>query len=114
MRTLSLLLLLIAFKLNAKDIELKTSISDVTVFQSGAQVKRSGTVKIPAGESEIKISDATSLLKKESIQVKGEGSFTILSVNHQLKLNDVDNEKAKWDELDRKQKSLMQNFWQVV
>lgn len=110
MRTLSLILILTAFKLNAKDIELKTTISDVTVFQSGAQVKRSGSVKIPAGESEIKISDATSLLKKESIQVKGEGSFTILSVNHQLKLNDVDNEKAKWEELDQKQKSLMQQM----
>lgn len=110
MRTFSLILLLIAFKINAKDIELKTTISDVTVFQSGAQVKRSGTVKIPAGESEIKISDATSLLKKESIQVKGEGSFTILSVNHQTKLNDVDNQKSKWDELDRKQKSLMQQM----
>lgn len=110
MRTFSLLLLLIAFKLNAKDIELKTTIKEVTVFQSGAQVKRAGSTKIPAGESEIIISDATSLLKKESIQVKGEGSFTILSVNHQVKMNDVENEKSKWAELEAKQKSLMQQM----
>jgi hypothetical protein len=110
MRTLSLLLLLVAFKINAKDIELKTTITDVTVFQSGAQVKRTGSTKIPAGESEIKISDATSLLKKESIQVKGEGNFTILSVNHQVKLSDVENEKTKWTELEAKQKSLMQQM----
>lgn len=110
MRTFSLLLLLIAFKINAKDIELKTTIKEVTVFQNGAQVKRTGSAKIPSGESEIVVSDATSLLKKESIQVKGEGSFTILSVNHQVKLNDVENEKAKWAELEVKQKSLMQQM----
>lgn len=113
MRTLSLLLFLIAFKINAKDIELKTTISEVTVFQSGAQVKRTGSIKIPAGESEIKISDATSLLKKESIQVKGEGNFIILSVNHQVKLNDVGNEKSKWAELEAKQKNLMQQMQEL-
>ena len=110
MKKLSFLLLMLAFKIEAKDIELKTSITEVTVFQSGAQVKRKGSVKIPAGESEIKISDATSLLKKESIQVKGEGAFTILSVNHQVKLSDVENEKAKWEELEARQKSLMQQM----
>ncbi len=110
MRTLALLFILIAFKISAKDVELKTSITEVTVFQSGAQVKRTGSVKIPAGESEIIIYDATSLLKKESIQVKGEGNFTILSVNHQAKLSDVDNEKTKWDALEAKQKSLMQQL----
>lgn len=96
--------------INAKDINLKTIISEVTVFQSGAQIKRTGSVLIPAGESEIKITDATSLLKKESIQVKGEGNFTILSVNFQAKLNDVENEKAKWDDLEAKQKSLMKQM----
>ncbi|MCW3104782.1 MAG: hypothetical protein JWO09_3222 [Bacteroidetes bacterium] len=110
MRTLSLLLVLLVFNVNAKEIELKTTITEVTVFQSGAQVKRTGAVKIPAGESEIKITDATSLLKKESIQVKGEGNFTILSVNHQVLLDDVENEKTKWAALEAKQKSLMQQM----
>ena len=110
MRTFLLLLLLIAFKINAKEIEVKTTIKEVTVFQSGAQVKRTGSTKIPSGISEIIISDATSLLKKESIQVKGEGNFTILSVNHQIKMNDVENEKNKWTELEAKQKYLMQQM----
>lgn len=110
MRTFSLLLVLIAFKIDAKDIDLKTIIKEVTVFQSGALVKRTGSTKIPSGESQIIISDATSLLKKESIQVKGEGSFTILSVNHQVKMNDVENEKTKWAELESKRKSLMQQM----
>ncbi|MCW3071108.1 MAG: hypothetical protein JWO44_998 [Bacteroidetes bacterium] len=110
MRTLSLLLVLLVFSVNAKEVDMKTTITEVTVFQSGAQVKRTGSVKIPAGESEIKIMDATSLLKKESIQVKGEGNFTILSVNHQVLLNDVENEKAKWAALEARQKSLMQQM----
>lgn len=110
MRTLTFLSLLIAIKISAKDIELKTTISEVTVFQSGAQVKRTGSAMVPSGESEIIISDATSLLKKESIQVKGDGDFTILSVNFQAKFNDVDNEKTKWAELEAKQKDLMKQM----
>jgi hypothetical protein len=110
MKTFSFLLLLLAFNINAREIEMKTNITDVTVFQTGAQVKRIGSAKIPIGESEITISDATPLLKKESIQVKGEGNFTILSVNYQVKLNNVENEKAKWAELEAKQKSLMQQM----
>ncbi len=110
MKKLCFLFILLAFKMQAKEVELKTTITAVTVFQSGAQVTRTGSVKIPAGESEIKISDATSLLKEESIQVKGEGNFTILSVNHQLKLDDTENEKTKWAELEAKQKSLMQQM----
>lgn len=110
MKTLTFIILLIAIKMNARDIDLKTTITEVTVFQNGAQVKRTGSVMIPAGESEIIISDATSLLKKESIQVKGEGDFTILSVNFQSKYNDVDNEKSKWVDLEVKQKSLMKQM----
>ena len=98
--------LLIAFHALGKDIELKTNIKEVTVFQNGAQVKRIGNTTIPAGEYEIVIHDATSLLKKESIQVKGEGNFTILSVNHQVNLDDQKQDKVKWTELDAKEKEL--------
>ena len=70
--------LLLTLHAKAKEIELKTTITNVTVFQSGAQINRSGSATIPAGEYEIVIRDATSLLKKESIQVKGDGNFTIL------------------------------------
>jgi len=110
MRTITILFILIAIKISAKEIDLKTSITEVTVFQSGAQVNRTGSVIIPAGESEIIISDATSLLKKESIQVNGDGDFIIMSVNYQPKLSDVDNEKSKWAGLETKQKSLMKQM----
>src|SRR3972149_6969779 len=94
------LFLILALNAKGKEIELKTSITDVTVFQSGAQVKRTGAITLPAGEYDIMIRDATSLLKKESIQVKGDGNFTILSVNHQVKIDDQKQDKAKWAELE--------------
>ncbi|HEY6162107.1 MAG TPA: mucoidy inhibitor MuiA family protein, partial [Bacteroidia bacterium] len=103
-------LLLLPMLTQAKEVDMKTTITDVTVFQSGAQVYRTGEVTIPAGEHDIVISDATALLKKESIQVKGEGDFTILSVNHQSVLEDIDNQKAKWPELEAKQKDLMRQM----
>ncbi|NVO01656.1 MAG: mucoidy inhibitor MuiA family protein [Bacteroidetes bacterium] len=100
------ILLFLAVSLQAKDIDLKTTITEVTVFQSGAQVKRIGTTIIPAGEYNIVIRDATSQLKKESIQVKGDGNFTILSVNHQINLGNQNQDKAKWLELEAKEKDL--------
>ena len=93
-----------------KEVELKTSISEVTVFQNGAQVKRIGSTTLPVGEYDVVIRDATSLLKKESIQVKGEGNFTILSVNHQVQIDDQSQDKSKWKELEAKQKDLMRKM----
>ena len=106
MKKLLPLFLFIAFHASGKDIELKTVITEVTVFQSGAQVKRIGSTTIPAGEYDIVIRDATSQLKKESIQVNGDGNFTILSVNYQVNLGNLNQDKAKWIELEAKEKDL--------
>ncbi|HYG49530.1 MAG TPA: mucoidy inhibitor MuiA family protein [Flavobacteriales bacterium] len=106
----TLCLAFVCVNLTAKDHEMKTALTEVTVFQSGAQVKRIGSTTIPAGETEIKIKDATALLLEESIQVKGEGNFTILSVNHQVDLQEMDNQKSKWDALEAKQKNLMRQM----
>lgn len=106
MKKLLPLFLLLALHAKGKEIELKTTITDVTVFQSGAQVKRIGLTTIPSGEYDIVIRDVTSLLKKESIQVKGDGNFTIISVNHQVNLGDQKQDKAKWAGLESKEKEL--------
>jgi hypothetical protein len=89
-----------------KEIELKTTITDVTVFQTGAQIKRVGKTNIPAGQHEIVIRDATALLKEQSIQVKGEGNFTILSVNYQINYNNQKQDKSQVTELEAKEKEL--------
>lgn len=106
-------LLLLSTNVLAKQTELKTTITDVTVFYNGAQVKRVGGLTLQAGEHEIVIRDATSLLKKESIQVKGEGNFTVLSVNHQVSLTDQNIDKKKLTELETKQKELMRQMEEV-
>ena len=106
MKKIISLFILFTLNANAKEIELKTSITDVTVFQNGAQVKRTGSVTIPAGEYDVVVRDATSLLKKESIQMKGDGNFTILSVNYEINLNDQKQDKVKWSELEVKEKDL--------
>lgn len=62
----------------------KSSISDVTVFLSGAQITRHGNTTIPAGVTNLVFNDLPQGIYAESIQVNGKGSFTILSVKHQL------------------------------
>jgi len=110
---LPLVLLFLAMRVHGKEIELKTTITDVTVFQNGAQVKRTGSTTIPAGEYEVVIRDATPLLKKESIQVKGDGGFTIISVNYQVNLDDQKQDKAKWAEMEAKEKELRRKMEDV-
>lgn len=110
MKKFLLPLLFLTLHAVAKDVELKTTLTDVTVFRNGAQVKRSGSVIIPAGEHEVRISDATSLLNKESIQVKGEGDFTILSVSPQIAFHDLISEKSTLTKLEADKKALMQRM----
>src|ERR1051326_1559407 len=106
---LMLLPALQAFALD-KEVELKTTITTVTVFQAGAQVTRAGSTTLPPGEYDVVVRDATSLLKKESIIVKADGNFTILSVNHRQKLDDELTDWKKIEELDAKEKNLLQQM----
>lgn len=99
-------LLFLVINVNSQEIDLKTKIANVTVFQTGAQVKRVGTTNLSVGKHDIVIRDATPLLKKESIQIKGEGNFTIISVNYQVNLDDTKQDKTKWKELEAKEKDL--------
>jgi uncharacterized protein (TIGR02231 family) len=63
---------------------MKTNIKDITVFLSGAQISRTGSASLPAGNSFVIIRDLPQDLKSQSIQVNGKGDFTILSVVHQI------------------------------
>lgn len=61
-----------------------TKITDVTVFLSGAQIKRAGSVTLNPGNTSIVIENVSSDVLENSIQAKGNGNFTILSVVYQL------------------------------
>ena len=60
-----------------------STIREVTVFPSGAQVNRIAETTLASGKSELVFSGISPSIDKQSIQVKGEGNFTILSVVHQ-------------------------------
>lgn len=67
-----------------KEKELKTEITEVTVFLNGAQIFETGNVTIPGGRSIVRIKNLSPYLDEKSIQVKADGDFTILSVNHKF------------------------------
>ena len=64
--------------------EIKTDISDVTVFLNGAQVNRSGKGNLPAGNSQVIFRNLPTVIVPQSVQVSGKGNFTILSVQYQI------------------------------
>jgi hypothetical protein len=84
---------------NFKDKDVKTKISDVTVFLSGAQIFETGLVTIPAGKTTLRIKDLSPYVDEKSIQVKADGDFTILSVNHRYNYLNALTRDAKIDSL---------------
>lgn len=67
---------------NIVESEVKSSIHKVTVFEKGAQVSRTASTRIKAGNSIVKFVDIAPHILSNSIQVKGTGDFTILSVKY--------------------------------
>ena len=63
--------------------EIKSEVSEVTVFLDGAQVTRKKAVDLPKGKTIIRFSNLSPFIDAKSVQVKAEGELTVLSVNHQ-------------------------------
>jgi uncharacterized protein (TIGR02231 family) len=88
MKTLSITLFMLVSFLATLAIDppkpVETKLKEVTVFLSGAQLTRTGTATIPAGNSLLVFKDLPQDLNPQSIQVTGKGDFTILSVQHQI------------------------------
>jgi hypothetical protein len=113
MRTIILILFaVISAILNAQvtpEIEVKSKISDVTVYITGAQIKRTADIDINAGKTILKFVDLSPYVDAKSINVKSTGDFTILSVNHyqnflkqQIKTKTLDELMSKKDDLEKK------------
>ncbi len=84
---LSVLLSFYSFFLSAapeEKIKASSSIKQVTVFLSGAQITRTSKADVPKGTSFIVFEGVSPEIDEKSIQVKGAGQFTILSVSRQL------------------------------
>jgi len=68
----------------AKPVEVKSHISDVTVYLIGAQVSREAAVTLPKGSSTLAFTDLPRNIDPQSIQARGEGNFIILSLLHRI------------------------------
>lgn len=79
----------------AKRVQVNTKISSVTVFMSGAELKRTGNTSIPAGRSELVIAGVSTDIEQQSVQVSLEGDLTILSVG--VRKNFLNEEEVKED-----------------
>jgi hypothetical protein len=66
------------------ETEVKTNISSVTVYLSGAQVTRIKSIDLPAGRSTLKFIALSPYIDPKSLNVSVKGDLTVLSVNHQL------------------------------
>lgn len=57
-----------------------TKLDQVTVFQNGAQLTRTGHATLPTGKTALLFRGLSPKLDKNSLQVRGQGRFTVLSV----------------------------------
>jgi len=76
--------------------EIKSKISNVTVYSSGAQIERTATFDIQQGKSLLTFKNLSPYINKESIRVDGDGNYTILNVQLQ---NDYLNQLEKTKEI---------------
>lgn len=65
------------------DKNIKTKVSEVTVFIENAQVTRKTSQSVVRGKSNLKFINLSPFIDAKSIQVKASGLVTVLSVNHQ-------------------------------
>ncbi len=76
-----------------KATPIKSTISGVTVFMSGAEIQRNATIQLKSGSQQIIFENLPANINPQSIQVAGKGNFTILGVSHRMNFLQV-NEKS--------------------
>jgi uncharacterized protein (TIGR02231 family) len=81
---LALVLCIIQLRAQQSIKTVESKISEVTVFQSGAQITHQVGFGFKEGENQIKLTDLPIYLDPNSIQVEGSGAITILSVKHEI------------------------------
>ena len=88
------------------EIEIKSEISEVTVYLSGAQITRSKTVDVPAGRSVIKFVNLSPFIDAKSLSVYAKGDLTLLSVNLQHNFLSLQTPSKEREELTQAKKDL--------
>jgi len=84
------------------DKEIKTEVSEVTVFIENAQITRKTSQFVTKGKSNLKFINLSPFIDAKSIQVKADGLATVLSVNHQQNFIDKLEKQEEVKELEAK------------
>ena len=85
-----------------KKLNAETTISNVTVFSSGARVERSSAVNIQPGRTEIAFSGLSNQLEQQTVQLKADANITMLSIQTNkdfLSIRKIDQEEKNLSEL---------------
>jgi hypothetical protein len=123
MKTINILFLgLICMNLFSQEIvekEVKTEVSEVTVFLEGAQIVRKKIVELPKGQTIIKFVGLSPFIDAKSVQVKAEGALTVLSVNHQQNYLDKIGKPIELTDLEKKltlveEKIKLENTYLII
>jgi hypothetical protein len=96
-----------------KDIELKTEVSEATVFIKGAQVLRKTTANIPVGRSTLRFVNLSPYADSKSVQVKLDADVNVLFVNFQLNYNDTVRPSAELEKLRTQSEDLLAKIIKV-
>lgn len=95
---------------NAPD-SVATTITDVVLFQQGAQVMRTASVSLQKGDNILVFNNLTAQLIPPSVQVKSSAEeATILSVVHEMNFLNMAGTDQKIIELQNKQKALQDSI----
>ena len=84
----SILILFILFGISAKageQIEVKSKIKSVVVYQQGAQIKREGRFSVKKGIQEIKISGISAQIDPNTLQIKANGNLIIIDSKYNVR-----------------------------
>jgi len=89
-----------------KEKEIKTIVSEATVFIDGAQITREKTTDLSPGKTILKFVNLSPFIDAKSIQVKAEGDLTVLSVNQQQNFMDKTEKPQEMKTLETRLKDL--------
>ncbi|MEL1243300.1 mucoidy inhibitor MuiA family protein [Flavobacterium sp. DGU11] len=102
-----LLLLLLPSLIFAGEVKPKSTIKEVTIYRSGAQVTSEAAVNLPKGVSEVYLTGLSPLIDQNSIQISGLKDASILSISYSVNYIDkkADTGKMKLIEAQLAEKS---------
>lgn len=106
------LALLFTLPLSAAEQPVTSKVSAAKVFLSGAQITRSASATVKAGNNTLVFTGLSEQLDPMSIQVNAKGGFNILSVNHRVNYLTESPKKKEIEELQTKIKQL-EHDWAV-